>query len=58
MRPNAANGIEGALVEEHGLPQELQEILNENDLRRAMEVIKQETGGDNVLFFVIMKFVI
>jgi len=56
-RYHTIEGFRG-LVEERGLPQELQEILNKNDLRRAMEVIKQETGGDNVLFFVIMMFVI
>lgn len=51
--------IEGfqALVEERGLSQELQEILKNNDLQRAMEVIRQETGGYNVVFFVI-RFVI
>ena len=41
-------------VWEHELSDELQRILNDNDLRSALEVIRRETGGDNVLFFVIM----
>jgi len=44
------------LVEERGLPQELQEILRNNDLRTAMEVVKEETGADNMVFY-IHKFV-
>jgi predicted RNA binding protein with dsRBD fold (UPF0201 family) len=43
-------------VEEWGLPQELQEILRNNDLRTAMEVVKEGTGGDNMIFY-IHKFV-
>jgi hypothetical protein len=39
---------------EHDLPDDLQEILDTNDLRSALDVIKRETGGENVLFFVIM----
>lgn len=37
------------LVDEWGLPQELQEILGNNDLRAAMEVVKEETGGDTMI---------
>lgn len=43
-------GFQG-LVEEWELPQELQEILRNNDLRAAMEVLKEETGGDNMIFY-------
>jgi hypothetical protein len=39
---------------EHDLPDDLQDILDANDLRSALDVIRRETGGDNVLFFVIM----
>jgi hypothetical protein len=46
------------LAESQGLSQELQEILRNNDLRAAMEVLREETGGDNVIFFVLMKFVL
>jgi hypothetical protein len=46
------------LAEEQGLSPELQEILRNNDLRAAMEVLREETGGDNVIFFVLMKFVL
>lgn len=58
-RLQSYQSIEGfqALAEERGLSQELQEILKNNDLQRAMEVIRQETGGYNVVFFVI-RFVI
>jgi hypothetical protein len=56
QRYQSIEGFQG-LVEERGLSQELQEILKNNDLQRAMEVIRQETGGYNVVFFVI-RFVI
>jgi hypothetical protein len=46
------------LADQHGLSGELQEILRNNDLRAAMEVLREETGGDNVIFFVLMKFVL
>jgi hypothetical protein len=46
------------LAESQRLSQELQEILRNNDLRAAMEVLREETGGDNVIFFVLMKFVL
>jgi hypothetical protein len=45
------------LVEEWGLAQELQEILRDNDLRAAQEVVKEETGGETMIFF-INKFVL
>ena len=35
------------------LPEDVQKILRENDLRGATEVIKRETGSDQVMFFVI-----
>jgi hypothetical protein len=55
-RYHSAEGFHD-LVElwEHDLPDELQDILDANDLRSALDVIRRETGGDNVLFFVIMK---
>jgi hypothetical protein len=56
QRYQSIEGFQG-LLEERGLSQELQEILKNNDLQRAMEVIRQETGGYNVVFFVI-RFVI
>jgi hypothetical protein len=56
QRYQSIEGFQG-LVEERGLSQELQEILKNNELQRAMEVIRQETGGYNVVFFVI-RFVI
>jgi hypothetical protein len=37
------------LVEERGLAQELQEILRNNDLRAAQEVVKEETGGETMI---------
>jgi hypothetical protein len=40
---------------EHDLPDNLQDILDDNDLQSALDVIRRETGGENVLFFVIMK---
>jgi hypothetical protein len=46
------------LVQERGLSDELQTILRNNDLRRAMEVLSQETGSDSVLFFVVIPFVV
>jgi hypothetical protein len=46
------------LVQERGLSEELQTILRNNDLRRAMEVLRQETGSDGVLFFVVIPFVV
>jgi hypothetical protein len=46
------------LVQERGLSEELQTILRNNDLRRAMEVLQQETGSDGVLFFVVIPFVV
>ncbi len=39
------------------LPEEYRSILRSNNLRGALDVVKQETGSDNVLFFVI-RFVI
>lgn len=45
-------------VQEQGLSEELQTILRNNDLRRAMEVLRQETGSDGVLFFVVIPFVV
>jgi hypothetical protein len=56
-RYQTAEGFQG-LLEDQGLSYELQKILRDNDLRSAMEVLKEETGGDNVMFFVIMHFVI
>jgi hypothetical protein len=50
-RYHTDKGFQG-LMEERGLPQELQEILRNNDLRAAMEVIKEETGGDNMIFYI------
>jgi hypothetical protein len=41
------------LVQEQGLPEEVQTILRTNDLRRAMDVIRQETGSDDVYAFII-----
>lgn len=55
-RYQSAEGFQ-ELVEERGLYPELQEILRTNDLGRAMEVIREEIGGYNVVFFVI-RFVI
>jgi hypothetical protein len=46
------------LVQERGLSEELQTILRNNDLRRAMEVLRQETGSDGVMFFVVIPFVV
>jgi hypothetical protein len=40
------------LVEEWGLPRELQELLSNNDLRAAVEVVKQETGGASLVPFI------
>lgn len=40
------------LVEEWGLSKELQEILRNNDLRAAMEVVKEESGGDNMILYI------
>jgi hypothetical protein len=37
------------LVDEWRLPQELQEILRNNDLRAAQEVVKEETGGESTV---------
>jgi hypothetical protein len=39
---------------EFDLPEDLQEILNTNDLRAAREVIREESGEENVYGFVIM----
>jgi hypothetical protein len=44
------------LVEGWGLSQELQEILRDNDLRAAQEVVKEETGGESTISNLI-KFV-
>jgi hypothetical protein len=46
------------LVDAQELPEELQDILRHNDLRAAMGVLASETGGENVIFFVILRFVI
>jgi hypothetical protein len=46
----------GELVEEWGLSQELQEILRNNDLRAAQEVVEEETGGESVISMCV-KFV-
>jgi hypothetical protein len=50
-RYHTLEGFRG-LVEEWGLSQKLQEILRNNDLRAAMDVIKEETGGENMIFYI------
>jgi hypothetical protein len=46
------------LMQEQGLPEELQTILRTNDLRRAVDVIRQETGSDDVYAIIISPIII
>jgi len=57
--PEGISDLVGRWEAESGLkmPEDYQAILRTNNLRAALEVVKKETGSDNVLFFVI-RFVI
>jgi hypothetical protein len=57
--PEGLSDLVGQWEAESGLtlPEDYQSMLRTNNLRGAIEVVKQETGSDNVLFFVI-RFVI